>query len=313
METFFLDMAWWPAVYILGEYWSFWYLASVTIIIEMITLYYFDRFSWQQSLLASLTGNLISGTVGALVMVVGMLGWHLIGFPTIADYENLIDYSTTFIFMCLGSVAIETLAIQLIFKKPFRKLFPALLVGNLLTYVFIAYVMIVNFYDTHQVHRFDYFTYLPHQDTFRLSKNQVVVFDTTDVKVACGKNDRVLSPYFLQIPYRIYPNMDSSYGKPFDLRELYLFSLENKYNRGDVTRSEVSDTILKLNKNPYMNILAITKDKHDFRYRYNLWAQSLSDTIHTVIIPNVYHPKSKDSTIMKYDTLFFIRYEPDYD
>lgn len=293
METFYLNFAWWPAVYILGEYWSFWYLASVTIIIEMIALYYFVRFSWQQSLLASLTGNLISGTIGAFVMVGGMLVWHILFEIT---FHNLYSYSfhpihwiASFILMCLGSVAIETLAIKLIFKKPFRKLFPALLIGNLLTYGFIAYVVYMNQYNRHQrlkVKYHEYHSYIPQQDTIRFDQDHILVFDTANVTVAYGKYDQVLHGYTLQIPYRIVPPFDST-----DHQDFFLGSLD---------------------ETPYDYDMNDTGRNNSHHKLYYLDVPRLKDTVQVEFSPKRGMMTALGDRFRK-DTLLFIRYEPDYD
>jgi len=132
----------WPAIYVYKEIWQFWFLVIVTIAIETITIRAMLKYSLQKSVLASVIGNIVSGFVGTFVMIWVMLIWHSI-FDDIVPRAtfDIINWVATYILMCLGSVLIETLAIKLIFKDTIKRLFIPLLIGNALTYAFIAYSM----------------------------------------------------------------------------------------------------------------------------------------------------------------------------
>ena len=142
METL-ANMAW-PALYVSSELGKFWYLVFVTISIEAIALKILIKFSWTKSLVSSTIGNLVSGLVGTIIMIFMMVFWHAL-FDKLAPQAtfDIINWVATYILMCLGSVAIEVLAIKLIYKESFKRLFLPLFIGNLLTYVFIACSMAV--------------------------------------------------------------------------------------------------------------------------------------------------------------------------
>lgn len=133
----------WPAIYVYDEVWRFWFLVFATIVIETFTIMVMLKYSLKKSFLASVIGNLVSGLVGTFVMMWAMLFWHLLAdnFVPNATFD-IINWVATYILMCFGSVFIETLTIKLIFKDTIKRLFIPLLIGNLLTYGFIAYVMV---------------------------------------------------------------------------------------------------------------------------------------------------------------------------
>lgn len=100
------------------------------------------NYTYKKSFKASVIGNLASGVIGSFLMMWAMLAWHLVAdsFMPQATFDNL-NWAATFILMCLGSVLIETLTVKMIFKDTIKKLFVPLLIGNLLTYGFIAYTL----------------------------------------------------------------------------------------------------------------------------------------------------------------------------
>jgi hypothetical protein len=144
MKMALLDMVW-PAIYVYAELWRFWFLVIGTIVIEAFTIYYFLKFSIRKSLLVSLVGNFTSGLIGTFLMMWAMLAWHFVAdrFMPQATFD-ITNWIATYILMCVGSVFIETIIIKLLFKSSIKELFLPLLVGNLLTYGFIGYVMATN-------------------------------------------------------------------------------------------------------------------------------------------------------------------------
>lgn len=131
-------------MYVHDEVWRFWFLVFATVIIEMFAIRIMLKYSWQKSFLASLIGNLVSGIIGTFVMMWAMLAWHLVAdnFVPHATFDP-INWVATYILMCLGSVLIETWTIKMIFQDTIKRLFIPLLIGNLLTYGFIAFAMMM--------------------------------------------------------------------------------------------------------------------------------------------------------------------------
>ena len=135
-----LDMVW-PALYVSQTFEKFWFLIFGTIVIELCTIKYFLKFSWKKSVFISVIGNCVSGIIGTNVMVFGMLFWHLIADNFLPGTFNTTNWIATYVLMCLGSVFLETLTIKMLYKEPIKKLFLPMLLGNLLSYIFIAYFM----------------------------------------------------------------------------------------------------------------------------------------------------------------------------
>ena len=130
----------WPAIYVYDEVWRFWFLVFATIIIETLTIMVILKYPIRKSFFVSLIGNFVSGLIGTFVMMYAMLFWHFVAvrFVPHATFDK-INWVATYILMCFGSVFIETLAIKLIFKDTINRLYFPLLLGNLLTYAFIAF------------------------------------------------------------------------------------------------------------------------------------------------------------------------------
>ncbi|WP_152287677.1 hypothetical protein [Flavicella marina] len=132
----------WPAVYVSQAFSEFWFIIFGTIAIELITIRYFLKTSWASSLVMSVVGNLVSGIIGTFIMTYGMFVWHLIADTLFFKATfNPINWIMTFILMCLGSVILEALAVKIILKKNIKKIFIPLLIGNLMSYIFIAILM----------------------------------------------------------------------------------------------------------------------------------------------------------------------------
>lgn len=132
----------WPAVYVSQAFSEFWFIIFGTIAIELITIRYFLKTSWASSLVMSVVGNLVSGIIGTFIMTYGMFVWHLIADTLFFKATfNPINWIMTFILMCLGSVILEALAVKFILKKNIKKIFIPLLIGNLMSYIFIAILM----------------------------------------------------------------------------------------------------------------------------------------------------------------------------
>ena len=135
-----LDMVW-PALYISATYQKFWFLVVGTIIIELFVIKYFLKFSWKKSFFISLIGNSVSGFIGTFIMMWLMLFWHAIADNFFDGTFSVFNWIATYVLMCLGSVLLETIAIKIIYKEPLKKLYIPMMVGNVLSYIFIAIVM----------------------------------------------------------------------------------------------------------------------------------------------------------------------------
>ena len=181
----------WPAIYVYAELWHFWFLVFATIVIEIFTIKAMLNYDYKKSVLASVIGNLVSGLVGTFLMMWAMLVWHLVAdnFMPQATFDKL-NWIATYILMCLGSVFVETLTIKLIFKDTIKRLFIPLLIGNLLTYVFIAYTMTQK---DQGEKRTENVMYSPIPNRFKLSGNTQLVIFTAKTEIDHDKNDSMIN------------------------------------------------------------------------------------------------------------------------
>ncbi|WP_343854805.1 hypothetical protein [Algoriphagus jejuensis] len=132
----------WPALYISEELRNFWFLVFGTVAIEIFIIKSFLKYPWAKSIISSVIGNLVSGSVGTFTMIWAMLIWHGVvdDFVPHATFDT-INWVATYLLMCVGSVLLEALTVSIIFKDKIKRLFLPLLTGNLLTYIFIAFSM----------------------------------------------------------------------------------------------------------------------------------------------------------------------------
>ena len=185
----------WPALYVSEELDKFWYLVFGTIFIELILIKVLLKFSWIKSALSSLIGNIISGFAGTFLMVWAMILWHAIADSFLPNATfDIVNWISTFILMCLGSVFIETLAIGWLYKEPKKRLFLPMLTGNLLTYVFIAFSMITSTGRHPDEVASEKILYKPTQTHFSLNDgSNTIELDTAFIRVSYDKDEQVIN------------------------------------------------------------------------------------------------------------------------
>lgn len=195
----------WPAIYVYQELEAFGFFVFVTIFIETCALWFMLKYSFQQSLLASIVGNLVSGLVGSFVMMWGMVLWHALADRFVPDATfGDINWVATFVLMCLGSVLIETLAVKLLFKDTIKRLFLPLLIGNLLTYGYIGYSMDTSPNDGKdpREHRKEQVIYSPRPNVFTLLDSTKLHLLVAKTHISYGVDGQVLNTgYSLEIPF----------------------------------------------------------------------------------------------------------------
>lgn len=205
MKIVLLNMVW-PALYVSETFWQFWFLVIGTIFVELFVIKYFLKFSWTKSLILSVIGNLVSGFIGTFIMMWAMLFWHLIiDRLTQATFAN-INWIATYILMCLGSVFLETLTIKIIYKEKIKRLFLPMLTGNLLSYAFIAFVMITKTDKDPDEVKTEIIKYLPNKQQFVLLDSSKMQIDTCSINISYDKdgkrlNDTKSKGYSLHIPF----------------------------------------------------------------------------------------------------------------
>ena len=194
MKIVLLDMVW-PAFYVSATFWKFWFLVIGTIIIELFVIKRFLKFSWKKSFYASLIGNCVSGFVGTFVMMWAMLFWHLIVDNFLNGTFNIFNWVATYILMCLGSVFLETLTIKIIYKETIKRLFAPMMVGNVLSYIFIAIVMLTATNKDPDEASSKEFKYLPSKQEFTLLDSSTLHIDTSTIRVSFDKKNKRLNRY----------------------------------------------------------------------------------------------------------------------
>lgn len=194
----------WPAIYVHQTYWKFWYLILVTIFIEFIALQLTLGFSWKKAFSASLIGNLVSGLAGTPLLMFGMIGWHAIADPFLQGTFSYVNWAITYLFMCLGSVLIETTTVSLVYSINVKKLFPPMLIGNLLTYIIIAFFVTVSDKEDEFVRK-ERVLFISDKEKFTLLDNTNLTIDTAYIETWYNKSnvriDNANPSYRLQIPF----------------------------------------------------------------------------------------------------------------
>ena len=140
--TLFSDVSYanviWPAIYVVGSHFRFWYLALATILIEAYLISRYMIAGFKKALLISSVANIFSATIGLYLLAFGMIGWHFVVDNFVGGTFHVFNKILTIILMFLLSALLESLIVRLIWKYNIKKTFGILLVGNLLSYSFIT-------------------------------------------------------------------------------------------------------------------------------------------------------------------------------
>lgn len=252
MKIISLDMIW-PAIYVAEEFSKFWFLVIGTILIELFIIKYFLKFSWKKSFFVSLIGNSVSGFVGTFIMIFAMIFWHML-FDWILHIGtfDMINWIATYILMCLGSVFLETLTIKIIYTEKIKRLFFPMLVGNFLSYVFIAIVMINDAKDK-EVYRTEKILYAPNKQQFILLDKSSMNIGTSIISIEYNKDGKCLnnsetSGYTLYIPFKKQSN-DSFQFNLKNIADEYSGGIQENSKEIDVNKIKNEYIILLEQKN----------------------------------------------------------------
>ncbi len=140
------DMVW-PAIFIAGSVFQFWFVVIITIIVEALCIIFFLRVSFPVSILISTIGNIVSGLFGTIFFTIFMIFIELPIDLLIKGFSfSFTDWILSYIVMCFGSILIEILTVKLIWKFNFKKLLLPLSIGNVLSYLIIIYLNNFNFF-----------------------------------------------------------------------------------------------------------------------------------------------------------------------
>ena len=264
----------WPAIYVYDEVWRFWFLVFATIVIETFTIMGMLKYSLKKSFLASVIGNLVSGLIGTFVMMWAMLFWHLLAdnFVPHATFD-IINWVATYILMCLGSVFIETLTIKIILKDTLKRLFIPLLIGNLLTYSFIAYTMATKTDKDPNEKRTEQILYSPIPSSFTLLDSTKLQIFKAKTEISYDKDDKVLNTNY---PLEIQFKKEKPENFQFDLR-----LVGNKYSGG------IEDSRKHIQLEKLTDSIRIVLEQKNPDPNKGWTAPIITDTINFVRLPKV--------------------------
>ena len=264
----------WPAIYVYDEVWRFWFLVFATIVIETFTIMGMLKYSLKKSFLASVIGNLVSGLIGTFVMMWAMLFWQLLAdnFVPHATFD-IINWVATYILMCLGSVFIETLTIKIILKDTLKRLFIPLLIGNLLTYSFIAYTMATKTDKDPNEKRTEQILYSPIPSSFTLLDSTKLQIFKAKTEISYDKDDKVLNTNY---PLEIQFKKEKPENFQFDLR-----LVGNKYSGG------IEDSRKHIQLEKLTDSIRIVLEQKNPDPNKGWTAPIITDTINFVRLPKV--------------------------
>lgn len=124
----------WPAMFVSNSLSLF--LIVVSTIIEAVCFYWFlKNISYTRAFVMSCIGNAASALLGAFIMTLAMLLWHFAFDRLLGGTFSIYNRIATFVFMYLGSSLIEFFVIKKLFRYPSKQLWPPILIGNFITYV----------------------------------------------------------------------------------------------------------------------------------------------------------------------------------
>lgn len=139
MKLLLLNIVW--SGLLIGEGFSrYWYIIPATIVIEMILIKLMTSRTWGKSLIISTVGNIVSGIIGTII-----IGWASILVDILFGSDFFPTAIITWLLMFSGSFGLEYLTVRWAFKDKSRPLMWAVLIGNILSYCFIAVVLIITY------------------------------------------------------------------------------------------------------------------------------------------------------------------------
>jgi hypothetical protein len=129
----------WPAVYIVESYWTFWYIAAFTVIVEAYVFHLAIKCPMKKSFQVSLYTNLFSATIGVFCLL-----WAMLFFQAIIDDFVKGTFSTpskvaNIAFMFLLTTLVESAFVKVIWKHKIKDTILCFLVGNAISYAVITY------------------------------------------------------------------------------------------------------------------------------------------------------------------------------
>ena len=124
----------WPSLYI-AEGMRSWYVILIGLLIEMIFVKFFLKESYLKSVLIAFIMNLSSTVLGVVVIPLSGFIGEVLMIPFGTGTFHPTHWLMSYVFAILSNVLIEGLAIKIIFKKEFKKMFWWLCVANAISVI----------------------------------------------------------------------------------------------------------------------------------------------------------------------------------
>src|SRR4030042_2411684 len=124
----------WPALYVIGSHFRFWYIVILSLLLEAGVLSWRLKIKLIKALLMSFVVNLFSATVGIYLLAIGMQGWDTIAPAFAIGYLGSFNQVSTIFIMLFSSAFLETMMARLIWKYEMKKSFAVFVLGNCLSY-----------------------------------------------------------------------------------------------------------------------------------------------------------------------------------
>lgn len=257
----------WPGLYIFEEIWHFWFLIFATIIIEAYVVKTKLKLSFQKSLLVSTIGNLISGIIGTFLFMLLMLVWHFVFDSFLPDsIKWTIDIIASIIIMCMGSILIETMAISFFFKISFRKLFVPLMIGNILTYLFIIGMHVFETQRIPEKTTTKEVLYYPIKSNFKLYDSSELKIINANCTLEYDKNNKLLDSTYNKLIVKF--TNETKGERCFDLT---IYKCDHTNAIGDSTKEIYIDNL--------SDTLFVLIEQRDEKWKEKKRRLSITDTI----------------------------------
>ncbi|MDR2425486.1 MAG: hypothetical protein LBD59_12360 [Prevotellaceae bacterium] len=124
----------WPSLYIISGMMSWWIIAA-GLIIEFIFIKIFTKDSYIKSVIMDITINTISSLVGIVVIPLTGILIELIYILFDIGGWNILHWILGYLFTVFCNAAIESLALTLIFKKIYKKVFWWMFCANIFSVI----------------------------------------------------------------------------------------------------------------------------------------------------------------------------------
>ena len=123
-----------PSIFIIQQYYV-WYVILAGLLIEIIAARIFLKVNWKRSIVAMITANAISATVGLLFIPFSGIIVEILLIPFGGGTFDIVHWIFDYLCAVLVNTCIEGLVLKWIFKYPFKSNFLWLFCANLISVI----------------------------------------------------------------------------------------------------------------------------------------------------------------------------------